>query len=195
MAPSYKYGRPVPERLMTLEEPGKPMLFDADPALVGDIAAKFGIEALVKGLKGQSEASARAACDKFGREYMAALIRLVDGKYLDRTGEVIEKVAKMTGVSFPHRFERYVEMSLLGLRPLDRWNITRATTKELVLQVSACAVNKAVQAAGLGYQGLPCAGLCLSSFQVAADKTGDKLKMELAKKLPQDGVCQFRFKV
>ena len=195
MATSYKYGRPMPERLMALEEPGKPVLFDADPGLVTDVAAKFSVEALVRSLKGQSEASARGAFDKFGREFMSELIRLVDGKYLDRTGQVIEKVAKMTGVSFPHRFERYVEMSLLGLRPIDRWNITQATTKELVLQVSACAVNKAIQAAGLTYKSLPCAGLCLSSFQVAAGKTGDKVKMELAKKLPKDGICQFRFKV
>lgn len=195
MTTSYKFGRPIPERLLTLEEPGKPLLFDADRGLVDEVTAKFNVEALVKSLKGHSEASVQAAFEKFGRGLMAEVMKSVDGKYLDRTGEMVEKVAKMTGVSFPHRFERYLELSLLSSRPLDRWNITKATTKELVLQVSACAVNKAMQAAGLSYQGLPCAGLCLASFQVAADKTGDKVQMELSKKLPQDGVCQFHFKV
>lgn len=195
MTSSYKFGRPIPERLMTQEEPGKPLLFDADPGLVDEVTTRFNVESLVTGLPDHDGASARAAFEKFGRELMIEVMGLVDGKYLDRTGQVIEKVAQMTGVSFPHRFERYVELSLLGSRPTDRWNITKATTKELVLQVSACAVNKAVQAAGLNYQDLPCAGLCLASFQAAADKTGDRVKMELARKLPQDGVCQFHFSI
>ena len=108
-------------------------------------------------------------------------------------GEMIEKVAQHTGISFPHRFERYVELSLIAYRPLDRWNIAKATTKELRLQLFACAVQKELKEAGIEFQGLPCKALCMASFKAAADKTGDDVRMELDKTLPQDNVCEFAF--
>ncbi len=193
MTIKYRYGKPIPEKLITLEDPGKPLLFDADKGLVADVSAVCNVKAFVQRLKGKSEKEIEDACAAFGRKIMEMTIGLADGKYLDRTGEMIEKVAKQTGISFPHRFQRYVELSIIASRPLDRWNIAKATTKELRLQVLACAVQRELQEAGLELQGMPCKALCMASFRSAADQTGDNLRVELEKTLPQDGMCEFAF--
>jgi hypothetical protein len=190
MATGWKLGKaPIKDRVMTLEQPGKPLLFDVDKGLVDDITSRFNVTALAKSLQGKEEKEAMKALEKLGQDVMRLTIKLVDSKYLDRTGEMIEKVARQTGVSFPHRFGRYVELFILGLRPTDKWNVTKATTGEMVLQVSACAMYKALQEAGI--QGLPCKQFCFASFDTAGAKTGDRIKTEMSKMLPKDGMCQF----
>ena len=190
MTTGWKYGRPLEDRLTTLEEPGKTLAFDADRGLIDEVMAACEINALVESLKGRDEAGARQALEAFGRKLMALTIDLADGKYIDRTGEMVEKVARITGISFPHRFQRYVELSVLGSRPTDRWNIARATPREFVFQVMSCGLNKALAEAGLA---VPCSAMCLAGFEAAAARTGDTLKAELTKTLPKDGVCEFTF--
>jgi hypothetical protein len=190
MTTGWKYAKPIKEKLMTLEEPGKALPFDADRGLVDEVTAQFDIKALVEKLKGKDEKVAGEILESFGKELMELIIKLADGKYIDRTGEMVERVAKLTGISFPHRFERYVELAILASRPFDKWNIARATTKELVLQISSCTLTKAMAEAGLV---LPCKEMCLTSFEVAAAKTGDKLDMEMTKTLAKDGMCEFTF--
>lgn len=190
MTMGWKYAKPIKEKLITLEEPGKPLPFDADRRLVDEVTAQCDIKALVEGLKDKDETEARQTLETFGRRLMELTIELADGKYIDRTGEMVERVAKQTGTSFPHRFERYVELAILASRPTDRWNIAKATTKELVLQVSSCALNKAMVEAGLA---LPCKAICLASFEVAITKTGDNLNTEMTKTLSKDGMCEFTF--
>ena len=178
---------------MVLEEPGKALLFDADKGLVQDITSSFDLGTIARSLQGKDEKEAYRALEELGEKLMKLTIELADTKYLDRAGEMIEKVAKQTGISFPHRLGRYVELSIFGLRPTDRWNISKATTKELVLQVSACAVHKALQEADI--KGLPCKGFCFASFKAAAEKTGRPHKTEMPKALPQDGMCEFHISV
>ncbi len=190
MTMGWKYAKPIEEKLMTLEEHGKVLPFDADRGLVSEVTAQCDIKALVESLKGKDEKVAREALEAFGKELMKLTIELADGKYTDRTGEMLERVAKQTGISFPHRFERYVELAILASRPTDRWNIAKATTKELVLQVSSCALNKAMAEAGLA---LPCKAMCLASFEAAAAKTGDILNTQMSKTLTKDGMCEFTF--
>jgi hypothetical protein len=189
MTMGWKYAKPVKERLLTLEEPGKSLPFDTDRGLVEEVTAKFDIKGLAESLKGKDEKEVQRALEELGKEVMRLTIDLADTKYMDRTGRMVDMVAKQTGISFPHRLERYVELSLLGLRPTDRWNIAKATTKELLLQVSACSMHKALEEAGV--KGLPCKGFCLASFEVAAEKAGNRIKTEMEKTLPQDGMCQF----
>ena len=193
MSFKYRYGQPIRERVLQLEKPGEPLLFDADRGLVVEASAACDVKAFVSGLKGKSETEAADAFAAFGRKVMETTIALADGKYMDRTGEMIEKVYQQTGVSFPHRFQRYAELSIIGCRPLDRWNISKATTKELRLQVFGCAIQRELKEAGIEFQGLPCREVCLASFRAAAEKTGDKLRTELSKTLPQDGACEFAF--
>jgi len=191
MTLSWKYAKPIKERLMTLEEPGKLLPFDTDRRLIDEVTAQCDIKALVEGMKGRDEKGAQQALEAFGKRLMELTIELADGKYIDRTGEMLERVAKQTGISFPHRFERYVELAILASRPTDRWNITKATTKEFVLQVSSCTVRKMMDEAGL--KDLSCKAMCLASFAAAAAKTDDKLKTEMMKTLPRDGMCEFSF--
>jgi len=194
MATGWKLGKaPIKDRVMTLEKPGKPLLFDADKGLVEDMAFKFNIAELAKGLQSADEKEVMKALEQLGKEVMKVTIELVDSKYLDRTGEMIEKVARQTGISFPHRFERYVELSTLSLRPRDKWNVVKASTKEMLFQVSACFIHQMLQEAGI--QGLPCKTFCFASFEVAAEKTGDHIKIEMKKTLPQDSMCLFSISV
>ncbi len=190
MTMGWKYGKPIKEKLMTLEEPGKMLPFDADRGLVDEVIEKCSIGALVESVKDKNENAAIEELEAFGKELMKLTIELADSKFIDRTGEMVERVAEQTGISFPHRFERYVELSILASRPTDRWNITKATTMELVLQVSSCTLNKVIAEAGLA---LPCKAMCLASFEVAAARTGDKLNMEMSKTVTKDGICEFTF--
>jgi hypothetical protein len=193
MTTGWKYGKLLKERLMTLEEPGKTLLFDADKGLVEEIIQKFDIGTVAKNLQGKDEKELYKALEELGKNLMKATIELADNKYLDRTGQMIEKVYRQTGISFPHRLGRYVELSIFGLRPTDRWNVTRATTKELVLQVSACTVHKALSEAGI--KGLPCKGFCFASFEAAAEKTGGRINIEMPKTLPENSMCEFHVSI
>ena len=190
MTMGWKYGKPIKEKLMTLEEPGTMLPFDADRGMVDEVMVQCDIGALVESVKGKNENAAIEELEAFGKELMKLTIELADSKFIDRTGEMVERVAEQTGISFPHRFERYVELAILASRPTDRWNIIKATTRELVLQVSSCTLNKAIAEAGLA---LPCKAMCLASFEVAAARTGDKLNMEMSKTITKDGICEFTF--
>ena len=193
MTTGWKYGKIIKEKLMTLEEPGKALLFDADKGLVEEITQKFDIGTVANSLQGKDEKEVYTALEELGRNLMNLTTELADGKYLDRTGEMIEKVYKQTGISFPHRLGRYVELSIFGLRPTDRWNISKATPRELVLQVTACSVYKALGEAGI--KGFPCKGFCFASFETAAAKTGDRILIEMPKTMPQNSTCEFHISV
>ncbi|MGD0352865.1 MAG: hypothetical protein ABSB38_05170 [Dehalococcoidia bacterium] len=193
MTTGWKYGKLLKERLMTLEESGKALLFDADKGLVEEITKKFDIGTVAKSLQGKDDKELYKALEEIGRNLMKLTIELGDNKYLDRTGEMIEKVYRQTGISFPHRLGRYVELSIFGLRPTDRWNTSKATTKELVLQVSACSIYNALNETGI--KGLPCKGFCFASFEAAAGKTGDRINIEMPKTLPENSMCEFHISV
>ena len=190
----YRYGSPIKERLLVLEEPGQPLLFDADRGFVVDMSRRHNVASMAKGVKGKDPRKAAEELRRLGREVMASTIELVDGKYLDRTGEVVENVAQQTGIHFPHRLQRYVELFIVGPRPLDRWNVAVSTLDELRMQVFSCSLAKALQEAGVSTEGTPCREFCLASFQVAADKCGLKLKTALEKSLAADNVCEFCFR-
>ena len=191
MTRKYRYGQADPDKLMTLEEPGKPLLFDADRGLVAEVSSRCNVKALAEGLAGKSEREVKQALRRFGQEVMEVTAELVDGKYLDRTGEMVRKVAAQTGIFFPHSVQRYVELSIIGARPLDQWNIREATVTSLCLQVFRCSVLQELQAAGVKTDGLPCQGLCLGSFELAGTKARQPVRVRVAKTLPKDGVCEF----
>lgn len=187
----YRYGSPIKERLLVLEDPGQPLLFDADRGFVVDMSKRHNVASMAKGVKGAPPKKAADEFRRLGREVMASAIELADGKYLDRTGEMVDKVAEQTGIHFPHRIQRYVELSIIGPRPLDRWNVAVSTIDELRMQVFSCSLLKSLQEAGVSTEGTPCREFCLAGFQVAADKCGLKLKTVLEKSLAEDSVCEF----
>ncbi len=190
----YRYGNPIKERLLVLEDPGKPLLFDADRDFVVEMSTRHNVASMADAVKGKTGKKATDELRRLGRETMASTIELADGKYMDRTGEMVEKVAEQTGIHFPHRLERYVELFILGPRPLDRWNVAVATVDELRMQVFSCSLAKALQEAGVSNQGAACREFCLAGFAAAADKCGLKVRTTLDKSLAADNVCEFCFR-
>jgi len=190
----YRYGSPIKERLLVLEEPGRPLAFDADRGFVVEMSSRHKVASLAEAVKGKAREEAAEEFRRFGREVMASTIELADGKYLDRTGEMIEKVAEQTGIHFPHRLQRYVELCIIGPRPLDRWNVAVSTIGELRMQVFSCSLLKALQDAGVPTEGMPCREFCLASFRVAAEKCGLEIQTTLEKSLAEDSVCEFCFR-
>jgi hypothetical protein len=190
----YRYGNPIKERLLVLEEPGRPLLFDADRGFVVEMSGRHNVASMAERVKGEPAKKAAEEYRRLGREVMASTIELADGKYMDRTGEMVEKVAQQTGIQFPHRLQRYAEMSIIGPRPLDRWNVAVSTVDELRMQVFSCSLAKALQEKGVSTNGTPCREFCLASFQVAADKCGLKVRTVLEKSLAADNVCEFCFR-
>jgi len=182
----------APERRMKLEE-GVVREFDIPKEMAAEICASFSFQKLAEQLKDKSEDDARKIYSEFGAAVMKKVIELADGKYLDRTGEMIEIVAKQTGVQFPHRMGRYVELSVLSLRPDDKWNVTLSTPKEMRFQEYSCAMNKSLAEAGINLEGLPCGASCISAFIEAARTTSIKMRVEHSLKLPDAGCCEFIF--
>ena len=179
-------------RRMKLEE-GVERAFDMPRQMAEEISSMFDFNELAEKTRDKTEDEARMAYVEFGREVMKKVIELADGKYLDRTGEMIEVVAKQTGVQFPHRIQRYVELSVLALRPQDKCNITFSTTKEMRIQEYSCAVNKALVEAGVNMEGLPCGAACIAGFIEAARTASVKMRVEHSAKLPDAGYCEFSF--
>lgn len=191
---TYRYGSPIKERLLVLEEPGRPLAFDADRGFVVEMSSRYSPASLAEAVKGKAPEEAAEVLRRLGREVMASTIELADGKYLDRTGEMVEKVAEQTGIHFPHRLQRYVELSIIGPRPLDRWNVAVSTVVELRMQVFSCSLLKALQEAGVPTEGAPCREFCLASFRAASDKCRLEIQVGLEKSLAEDGVCEFCFR-
>ncbi len=188
----YRYGQPIAGRHMALENPGQSLLFDADRNLIVDVSAKHSIPSLLDSVRGKDEEGLERALADWGRAVMETTIDLADGTYMDRTGEMINKVAEQTGVSFPHRFQRYVELNVIASRSLDRWIVNRSTTSELWFQAFSCSIAKGLEEAGIEANGA-CKALCGAAFEAAAKKTGVAVRTEQRKYLPKDGVCHFCF--
>src|SRR3989304_3755743 len=181
----YRYGSPIKERLLVLEEPGRPLAFDADRGFVVEMSRRHSLPSLTEPVKGKAPQTAAEEFRRLGRQVMASTIELADGKYMDRTGEVVELVAKQTGIDFPHRLQRYVELAIIGPRPLDRWNVAVSTTSELRMQVFSCSLRKSLEEAGVPTKGTPCREFCLAGFRMAADECGLKVQIAVAKALAE----------
>ncbi len=182
----------APERRMKLEE-GVERAFDMPSQMAEEVSSSFSFQQLAEDLRDKAEDDARPVYSKFGQSVMKKVIELAKGEHKDRTGEMIELVAKQTGVSFPHRVQRYVELSVLSLRPQDKWNITMATTKEMRIREYSCAMNKALTEAGINLEGLPCGASCIGGFIEAARTTSTKMRIVHSAKLPEEGYCEFTF--
>ncbi len=182
----------APGRRMKLEE-GATFEFDMPKQMAEEISSSFSFQELADNLRDKPEDEARKVYDEFGRAVMKKVIELADEKYRDRTTEMMELVAGQTGIHFPHRIQRYVELSVLSLRPEDKWNVTRSTTKEIRFQEYSCGVNKALAEAGINLEGLPCGASCIGGFIEAARAVSVKMRVAHTAKLPEAGYCEFCF--
>ena len=182
----------APKRRLKLEE-GVERQFDMPKAMAEAVAGSFNFADLAKKIGETPEDAVRREYGAFGQAVMEKVLELADGEFLDRTGEMVELIAKQTGVKFPHCVQRYVELSILSLRPDDKWNITIATTSEMRVREYSCSMNKALTDAGINLEGLPCASSCFGGFIEAARASGTRLRILHSAKLPDDGYCEFKF--
>lgn len=179
-------------RRLKLED-GVPREFDMPSEMAQEMASVFNFQELCEKLRDKSDEEARKIYDEFGRAVMRKVFEFADGKYRDRTAEMIELVGKQTGIRFPHQLQRYVELSVLSLRPQDKWNVTLSTTQELRFQEYSCAMNAALSAAGIKVEGLPCGASCIAGFIEAAKGVSIKMRVAHTAKLPEAGYCEFTF--
>ena len=181
-----------PGRRLKLEE-GVAREFDLPPGMIAAVQAQLDLDRLAADLQGRNPDAGRKVFDEFGTRWMQAVMAAGDGEFKDRTGETVEIVAGQTGLRFPHVFSRYLELSLLSLRPQDKWNILQSTTHRLVFQEYSCAIFEKLKAAGLDLRGTPCGAICFARFGQAMRKAQIGCAISHTKRMDPDGLCEFQF--
>ncbi len=194
--------KPDPERRLTLDpgnigsvektEPGVEYLFDADRAMIDEVAPNNDFDGLVKKLKDREKDAAKALFTVFGSELMEKVAEAGE-KHKDRAWEVIEICARQTGLPFPHVLQVYVELFTLCSRPIDKWAIVESHPNRMRIQQYTCSYLKAQENADLNIAGLPCRALCLSAFESASNICNVPANVALTKQLPEDNMCEFTF--
>lgn len=181
-----------PGRRLILEE-GVQRSFDMHPDMIEEVQGKADIDKLATDLEGKSGDDAKAIYQAFGKALMEATVDAADNKFKDRTGEMVETIAKQTGQNFPHRFSRYIELSILSLRPHDKWNIKQSSTVVLKVEEFGCKIYKTLTEKGIDLKSLPCRELCFATFEAAAGPAEVKESHELTASMAADGKCEFTF--
>lgn len=159
--------------------------YDIPRACVQEVSASLNWKEFADELQRTEDKA--GALRAFGELLMQTVIDAAD-RYKDRTGEMIEQVARQTGVNFPHRAQRYIEHMLLCARPADRYGLLKSTPGELRFTISSCSILPMVA------PGAPCRELCVAALQRACQKTGDDVTVEVVHWLPTDGRCEFSLK-
>jgi hypothetical protein len=174
-------------------EPGVAREFDLPPEMAARVQAQINLDQLAAELQGRDPEGARKVFDNFGSRWMQAVVAAGDGEFKDRTGEMVELIARQTGLRFPHVFSRYLELSLLSLRPLDKWNVVRSTARELIFEEYSCAIFEKLKSAGMDLRGTPCSAVCFARFAQAMRKAEIGCAMFHLKRMAADGLCVFQF--
>lgn len=177
----------APGRRLKLAPEFKEYPYDMPKELIALVMGQFPPERWVKS-EGESD---EEFLKRMAKAFTEFLMEKADAdEYRDRTGEMIELVAKQTGISFPHRFERYLELGVLSLRPRDPWKITQATTKVLKLRSYNCSLAKLLAERGIN----SCQTFCLVSSAVIADRIGEMLTMEQTAQEGANGYCELTYR-
>lgn len=177
----------TPGRRLKLGPEFREYAYDMPIELVAAVSGQFPPEQWAKAAGETDE----EFLQRQGREFMAYLMEQADlDKFRDRTGEMIDLVAKQTGIGFPHRFERYLELGVLSLRPRDAWSIVEATTRRLRLRSYNCSLSKVLAERGIH----DCQAFCLSASATIAAKLGEALEMEQSVRPGDTAYCELSFR-
>lgn len=175
----------APNRRLKIN-PGQDYAYDLPKELIYAMSKQFSIDNLINS-EGETDED---FLKRQGRVFMNTLIQEADSDaFRDRTAEMIEQVAKQTGLRFPHVFERYVELAILSLRPRDAWTVTEATTRALKVRSFNCSLGKLLAEKGVDN----CQAFCQATHEAAAEKTGVKLQISNHKDTAGSGLCEFAF--
>ena len=177
----------APGRRLKLDLSREEYPYDMPKELIGTIMSHFPPESWIKAEEEPDESFLR----RMGQEFMEFLMEQADSDaFRDRTAEMIELVAKQTGISFPHRLERYMELGILTLRPRDAWNVAEATTRTLKIRSYNCSLQKLLADKGIQ----SCRSFCLNCAATAAQKINEKLDLAQTKESKSDGYCELTFR-
>jgi len=174
---------------LRLQNPGQPLPFDTDRDFIEEVQSRTDLKGTIEQARGKDEKSAEEVFTRFGQESMKLVVELHE-KYKDRTAEMVDIVARQTGMAFPHKLQLLLEEFLLCTRPADRWGIAEGTHRAIKFQVYGCSVLQALRDGG-DLQGLPCRCIEHVGFKQAADFLKMEVTIEQSKTLPQDRVCEF----
>ncbi|MHB1126688.1 MAG: hypothetical protein ACYC2T_06970 [Bacillota bacterium] len=175
--------------------------YDLHEELLNGIAASFDVANAVKEyaarIKGTSIEMAQKIGEDFFGAYGAGLIEKsieLGNQYRDRTAELIDEVARKTGVVFPAVPQRHLEAALLATRPTDKWQLNECNQKRIVYTVNQCSVYNALKEAtgDVAEKALPCSSGCLSTLNTLFNKLDLNVKVEMEQKICQDGACKFK---
>ena len=173
-----------------LERPGEPRIFDVRIAMIEEVQQACDLKAFMESIKGKSEKEVVDAFAAFGEKVMKTVIELGNGKYTDDVRVMVEKVASLTGFSFPHRFQRYLELMLFTFGSDERWRIRESTTRRIEIQGFSSRIHTALEEAGYKDKKEPFKAFWMAAFKVATELTGDKLDIEIPHTLA-DGLGKF----
>lgn len=176
-----------PERLMTIGDVSEPYEYDISRLYVEEMAKVFNPSAVAEELK--KEADKARYLSEAGRSVFAGFEAL-EKKYRDRTAEVMDEVAKRTGIYFPHVFQRYIEIFYIGTMPRNKYEIRVSTIKELKMLVHACTFKETLNAAGI--DGGICKEFCMSAIDAVRNKLSLNVRIEI-KGEPSTPSCELQF--
>ena len=168
-----------------------------DYDLAAGLLEELSVLSWLEGVKNGIESLGPSLSDKdnfFARYGLKVAERVLAAgkKYMDRTGEVIEEVARKTGISFPSIPQRFIEIWLLGTRPADKWKITENTTKRFNLVVESCsAYDSLKERLEEGNDSLPCRCGCITVLEEIYRDLKLPVKVSCLKSMRQEGKCVF----
>ena len=173
-------------------EHGKEYEFDVPTEMIQEISSHIDLRGLVEKSKSMDKEATRKMFSEFGIGLMRKVIEVAE-KYKDRTAEMIEIVAHQTGIGFPHRLQRYLELFFLSSRTDDRWSIVESNIRRLKFRVYVCSIYNLMIEMGQKFDDFLCKFFCISAFQEACRETKDKVNIEISERLPGKGACEFVF--
>lgn len=131
----------------------------------------------------------------FGLQIALRILEL-EGKYRDRSAELIYLVAEQTGHLFCSIQQRLLEIGMLAVTNENRWKYKEVSYKRLAYEVSKCIVYEALKEL-LGKEvadKVPCRHFCLGFIRGICEGTGigDSVTIQMPSKISDEtGHCLF----
>jgi len=149
-----------PDRWMTIENLKQPVFYDIPKEYVVDMGEIFNVRKVVDELKNSKEREKylRTIANQAGERLF-----VLEKKYRDRTGEVIDLIAQKTGIYFPHVLQRYIEYFYIGIHPEDKYNVTVSTIRELKINFPSCSFKRLMMENNMGDK--ICSEFCRGVFE------------------------------
>jgi len=175
--------------------------YGLDLDFLDSIEDRFAVNTLVSGYKSflkdkssdTQETGAKMFFSDFGKK-LAATICSEEAEHRDRMAETIYEIAEKTGHIFPSVPQRLFEISMIALRPEDKWNYREISQNAIVYEVTKCAIyDKLMADTGEdNVKKMPCWNFCRTLCDEIYSKTGVRVKVSMEKSIADDHRCIVR---